>query len=84
MTLAAAQPYRDEELRPDGGRFVAATVKRDEAHDDMIALAMSPVDGRIGPPVLEAISFEDAAQALARIEFGHVRGRIVVAIGAGD
>jgi NADPH:quinone reductase-like Zn-dependent oxidoreductase len=65
-------------------RTLAATVKRDEARDDMIALARSLVDGSIRPPTLEIISVEDAPQALERIESGRVRGKIVVAIGAGD
>jgi NADPH2:quinone reductase len=84
VTLGAAQPYREEELRPYGARFVAATVKRDEARADMIALARLLADGSIRPPAVEVISFEEAPQALDRIGSGHVRGKIVVAIGAGE
>jgi NADPH2:quinone reductase len=84
VTLGAPQPYREEELRPYGARFVAATVKRDEARADMIALARLLADGSIRPPAVEVISFEEAPQALDRIGSGHVRGKIVVAIGAGE
>jgi NADPH:quinone reductase-like Zn-dependent oxidoreductase len=59
-------------------------VRGDEARDDMIALARSLVDGSIRPPALDVISFEDAPPALGRIESGHVGGKIVVAIGAGN
>jgi NADPH:quinone reductase-like Zn-dependent oxidoreductase len=81
VTLGADQPYRDEELRPYGSRFVAATVKRDEARADMITLARLLADGSIRPPAVEVISFDEAPRALDRIGAGHVRGKIVVAIG---
>lgn len=82
VTLGPARPYDDAELRRSGRRFVEATVNRSEARAGMIALGLLLADGQIRPPAIEVIPFEDAPDALARVRAGHVRGKIVLSIGA--
>lgn len=82
VTLGPDRPYDDEELRRSGRRFIEATVNRREARADMIALGRLLADGQIRPPAIEVVPFEDAADALARVRAGHVRGKIVLSIGA--
>ena len=82
VTLGATRPYDDAELRSLGRRFVEATVKRDEARADMIALGRLLASGAIRPPAIEILPFEQAITALNRIGGGHVRGKIVLTVGA--
>jgi NADPH:quinone reductase-like Zn-dependent oxidoreductase len=81
VTLGPKRPYDDAELRRTGRRFVEATVNRAAARADMIALGRLLADGRIRPPAIEVLPFDAAPDALARVQAGHVRGKIVLAIG---
>jgi NADPH:quinone reductase-like Zn-dependent oxidoreductase len=75
-------PYDDAALRRAGRSFVQATVNRSEAREDMIALGELLATGRIDPPQIEVVAFDDAPAALARVRAGHVRGKLVLSIGA--
>jgi NADPH:quinone reductase-like Zn-dependent oxidoreductase len=75
-------PYDDAALRRAGRSFVQATVNRSEAREDMIALGELLATGRIDPPQIEVVAFDDAPAALARVQAGHVRGKLVLSIGA--
>lgn len=82
VTLGQKRPYDDAELRRSGRRFVEATVNRSDARADMISLGRLLADGQIRPPAIEVVPFADAPDALARVQAGHVRGKIVLSIGA--
>jgi NADPH:quinone reductase len=82
VTLGPPSPYDDAQLQRSGRRFVEATVNRDEACADMIALGELLADGSIRAPHVEVVPFESAPEALARVQAGHVRGKIVLSIGA--
>ena len=81
VTLGPDRPYDDARLRRTGHSFVEATVNRSEARADMIALGELLAGGRIRPPQIEVVPFDRAADALARVQAGHVRGKLVLAIG---
>jgi NADPH2:quinone reductase len=83
VTLGEAEPYAGR----DDLAFVAATVKRDEAADDMAVIGRLLAEGRVRAPAVEVVNLGEVPAALDRIGAGHVRGKIVVAIepeGAAD
>jgi NADPH2:quinone reductase len=82
VTLGPKRPYDDAQLRRSGRCLVEATVNRGEARADMIALGGLLAGRQIRPPAIEVVPLEDAPDALARMRAGHVRGKIVLSIGA--
>jgi len=80
VTLGAPPSYRWEELAQAGVRFVAATVKRDEAAADMAGIGALLASGTVRSPAIELLPLASAAAALDRIAAGHVRGKIVLEI----
>jgi NADPH2:quinone reductase len=76
VTLGEPEPYAGR----DDLSFVAATVKRNEAADDMAVIGRLLAEGRVRVPAVEVVSLDEVPAALDRIGAGHVRGKIVVAI----
>lgn len=78
-TLVADEPRppADEALRR-GIRVVTAMSSRAREGAQLRALVDALASGRIRPPAIETLRLAQAAEALARIKAGHVRGKLVL------
>jgi NADPH:quinone reductase-like Zn-dependent oxidoreductase len=80
VTLGEPARYDADELATHGVRLVDATVKRDEASDDMVRIGTVMVEHGVTVPAIEVLDLADAQAAMDLVRDGHVRGKLVLGI----
>jgi len=77
------RPPADEAARR-GIRMITASSSREREAAQLRALVAALAEGRIVPPAIETLPLSRAAEAIERVRQGHVRGKLVLTLGAGD
>jgi NADPH:quinone reductase-like Zn-dependent oxidoreductase len=65
------------------GELGGAVVERDGTGASFTAVAQLIADGKLSPHVYEVLTLEEAEQALAAVEKGHARGKVVIEVKPG-
>ena len=83
----AIETMLPDEILPDSPSFAAkgitairASASFESAPAHLAALVAATAQGRMTPPPIQTLPLEAAADAMARVREGHVRGKIILAL----